>query len=54
MGEAKRTWRAARSMASWPMWLELKEATSSSTETLMVCGDGCGVWRADEGKKAGR
>ena len=40
-----RTWRAARSMASCPMWEELKQATRSSTETLMVAGDAgvCGA-----------
>ena len=40
MGEAKRTWRAARSMASWPMWFEDMEATRSSMERLMA-----GRWR---------
>lgn len=30
------TWRAARSMASWPMWEEENEETRSSTERLML------------------
>lgn len=30
------TCSAARSICSWPMWLELKEATRSSTEMLMT------------------
>lgn len=34
--ELRRTWRAARSMASWPMWEEEKDATRSSTERLML------------------
>lgn len=38
------------SMASWPMWLELSEATRSSTEMLMVDGEESGKTR---GRKLG-
>ena len=37
-----RTCKAASSIASWPMWLALKEATRSSTEMLMMNGEGDG------------
>lgn len=33
--EKRRTWSAAMSMASWPMWEALREETRSSTERLM-------------------
>ena len=38
-------------MASWPMWLELKEATRSSTETLIVYGRGWVAWRGRWGRR---
>lgn len=34
--KSRRTWSAARSMASWPTWEDEKDATRSSTENVMV------------------
>lgn len=57
--EARHTCRLARSMASWPMWLELKDETRSSMETLMmvVRGRGRRWWGRGDGtatiKRAG-
>ena len=47
------TCNVARSIASWPMWLEEKEATRSSTEMLMAGGAtaGSGERRMARGKE---
>ena len=37
------------SIASWPIWLALREATRSSTEILMMMMMGEGGWASKEG-----
>lgn len=48
------TCKAARSVASWPMWFEDMEATRSSTERDMMGRWCCGAGEKESGRKRQR